>query len=427
MVRLADPQKSDAARDGSPQLAADKLTDALNHDFCPWANKYVYWLKHPLALLSIAAAIGLLVGLTQAPQGYFVFGMLTGVIVLGVAWPWIAMAGISAKLQFELERVSEGEPVDVVLLAKNRMPWPVWGLVLTGRDENGIDSHDVRFALARLPGFSDCEFRWSFIPARRGVYPRFGAQLGTAFPFGLFFRFVPVRWEGSLVVWPKTTPLDDLPAVSGSQWSRGALSNSRTGNEGDVLGTRPFRQGDLPRSVHWAQTARHGRLIVRERQAAQTHRVRVIADADPAIHWDGPEGRSIDTMFRVAGSIVRTMLSHGISVDFHIGNRLTASGVGPSAERAAFDAMARFEQGEGINDAEIELGPRGGLTYVVTTAERASATDHGAMTHRIVLTRHANEPGGPWDALAAIRVGDEALGEFRAAWSERSAHGEVAN
>ena len=34
------------------------LTGVLNHDFCPWANRYVYWLKQPIGWFVLAAAGG---------------------------------------------------------------------------------------------------------------------------------------------------------------------------------------------------------------------------------------------------------------------------------------------------------------------------------------------------------------------------------
>ena len=34
----------------------------------------------------------------------------------------------------------------------------------------------------------------------------------------------------------------------------------RPGNEGDVIGVRPYRHGDRLRSIHWAQTARRDAL-----------------------------------------------------------------------------------------------------------------------------------------------------------------------
>ena len=422
----------------------DKLDGVLNHDFCPWANRYVYWLKSPLALLAITALAGLLVGLTQASQGYFVFGMLMGVIALGVVWPWIAMSGISASLRFDVERVIEGESTDVLLSLENRMPWPVWGLLLKSNKDHAVfnssassdgesGGHDLQFALEKTPAFSCSEFRWPFSPSKRGVYPRMTAEVGTAFPFGLYFRSRAVSLGNKLIVWPKTVPLDELPVISGFLWSQGARSSTRTGYEGDVLGTRPFRRGDLLRNVHWTQTARHGRMIVCERQAAQTARMTIVVDVDPSVHSTTDDGSTIDDSFRVAGSLARWMLQHGISVEFFLGERRIAVGVGADVTKAIFDELARFSLG----DVDSQHGPfpaiagRSVPAFVVTTEsanhlkrEGFSQLIHSPSSDRVVaiyVTKKVREIElGP--NMLAVSAGSDALAEFRAAWRDRRAH-----
>ena len=68
------------------------LESLFNHDFCPWANRYVYWLKRPIGWFLVAAVASLLVGIAVAPQGLVMFGAIVTVMVLGVCWPWLCMA-----------------------------------------------------------------------------------------------------------------------------------------------------------------------------------------------------------------------------------------------------------------------------------------------------------------------------------------------
>ena len=49
---------------------------------------------------------------------------------LGVAWPWLTLWGLRGLLAFERTRCSEGEPVEVRLALRNRLPWTAWGLAL---------------------------------------------------------------------------------------------------------------------------------------------------------------------------------------------------------------------------------------------------------------------------------------------------------
>ncbi len=78
-----------------------RFTGVLNHDFCPWANRYVYWLKQPIGWFILAATAALVIGVSVAPHALVIFAAISVVIVLGVAWPWIGVRGISCGLSFD--------------------------------------------------------------------------------------------------------------------------------------------------------------------------------------------------------------------------------------------------------------------------------------------------------------------------------------
>ena len=76
------------------------ITDSLNTDFCPWANRYIYWLKKPLGILVVAATASLLCGLFVAPQGLVIAATIAATIILGMVWPWVGLRGLSCELRF---------------------------------------------------------------------------------------------------------------------------------------------------------------------------------------------------------------------------------------------------------------------------------------------------------------------------------------
>ena len=106
------------------------LTEMLNKDFCPWANRYVYWLKKPLGILIVAAIASLLCGLFVAPQGLVIAGTIAGTIALGMIWPWLGLRGLSCELRFPNQRGLEGHASPVEVVVRNRWPFPVWGLAI---------------------------------------------------------------------------------------------------------------------------------------------------------------------------------------------------------------------------------------------------------------------------------------------------------
>ena len=183
-----------------------------NYDFCPWANRYVYWLRKPIGWFVIGAAAAALVAVFLAPQAWIIFSSLVVVILMGVVWPCVTIRGTIPSLEFDRRRCSEMVSTQVKLSVENRWPWPVWGLTLEGLD----DSSQPVASLARVPGWSRSEFHFAFRPGRRGVYPATAPRAATGFPFGIFSSHRLVAVDRALVVWPHAARLKSVPTLSGT-------------------------------------------------------------------------------------------------------------------------------------------------------------------------------------------------------------------
>ena len=256
-----------------------KADTALSSDFCPWANKYVYWMKNPFWVLVLAICGSLACGLLINPLVFILTAMLVLVAGVGVVLPWILVRAIDCRVAFDVPRGRVGRPAVVRLTVTNRWPIPVWGLsLIRGFAHNSSTDGDEGVALARVPAWSTAEYSWQFHPRRRGRYPNETAAVETGFPFGIFRAQRTASVEGQLTVWPQTIRLEGLPDTSAAQQTEDQFSERRTGEFGDMMGTRPFRDGDSLRRVHWAQTARQQTMIVTERQAPAMSSVRVVLD-----------------------------------------------------------------------------------------------------------------------------------------------------
>ncbi|PQO38037.1 DUF58 domain-containing protein [Blastopirellula marina] len=299
----------------------------LTEDYTPWANRYVYWLKTPLGVLIVLAAVALTMGLFVTPQGYVLLVTTLIIAGLGVVWPWIGLRGVTCELVFRTRRCREGEKAEVVVEIVNRWPIPVWGLSI----ENGFfvedrdnDIDDAAVALARIPGWSRCEFVWPFQPQQRGIYPQSAPRIATAFPFGIWKATRAAKVEQTLTVWPRTYRLANFPLPQGKHRCTTSPSDRQTGHEGERIGVRPFRQGDSLRTIHWPLTARHGRFIVSERQGSAQAEARILIDTDPSAHHGiGPEG-TFEWSLRMAASIGMELAQQHNRVVFDIGSQEVA-------------------------------------------------------------------------------------------------------
>lgn len=178
----------------------------LNFDFCPWANRWVYWLKQPLWCLVSALAVSIICGVLVNSQLWLISGALALVLAMGIGWPWLTIRGVTCALEFERTRTRVGQPVTIRLRMTNRWPWPVWGVALE-RGFGKANDHSAGIALARLPGWWRGEFEWTFAPTCRGVLPLQPPAIVTGFPFGVWSASKPVSVANELIVWPRTVSL----------------------------------------------------------------------------------------------------------------------------------------------------------------------------------------------------------------------------
>lgn len=330
------------------QMWLTRLNRALTHDFCPGANRWVYWLKRPVWGLALAACLSAVCGVFLRPEA-FLITLLLGVLLLsGVLLPWLVMHGITLHVAFDIRRSRVGQSALIRLKVQNRWPFPVWGLsVLRGFVTSDAADTSEGVSLTRVAGWSTTEYSWPFTPVIRGRYPLVPPEIETAFPFGLYRATRSATVDGHLIVWPKTVMLTGLPDTSDLQSDEDTFTDRRIGDFGDMLGTRPFRHGDSLRRVHWAQTARQQQLIVCERQAPATSLVQVIVDTDPASHPGvaSGDGRNpadtLELVVRAAASICESLHRQHCRVELIIEDQLIVAGESASGFQRLMDELSQ--------------------------------------------------------------------------------------
>jgi len=369
-------------------LSQASSRDVLNYDFCPWANRYVYWLKRPIGLLFAAAAIAAMLGVYVAPQAMAISASVVALIVLGTLWPAIAMKGISGQLTWQRQRSVEGELIETILEVTNRWPWPVWGLSIESDSEvvNNGARHSRSVSLACLRPLSTTQFQWDSRPTERGLYPEKASFIATAFPFGIWTARAELKIPRSLLVWPESIDLHDMPNISGDHRSVVGAWIDKAGYEGDVIGVRPFRDGDSLRNVHWAQSAKSESLIVCERQSVSRRSVVLKIDASPLT-----EAAINEWIVRIGGSIARTFLTHHWSVRMEIDGAVVRSELrsepGEKGLRDLMDLLATFDrETPSVRCSELhksesrnrKSAPKDILQIIVTTSDRLTQINNAS-------------------------------------------------
>ncbi len=365
-----------------------RMGSAMHHDFCPWANQYVYWLKRPIGWVVLAFAASLLLGIYVSYQAYMAAGIIAAVGIIGAMWPWISMMGIRGDLSWSPSRCEEGEVIDTTLTITNRWPWPAWGLVVQADDaiSRQVNAPEQPISLSKVPGWTRSRFRWDCRPASRGIYPKHSVRLTSAFPFGIWSCSRTLQVSDPLVVWPRIVRLTDVPENTGTQRLGIGGVSQRVGDDGDWMGVRPYREGDSLRQVHWAQTARRDNLVVFERQSRSQQSVSIALDVAAASICSMEER---DWMLRIVGSLANHFLHHAWSLRVHLGDRWHALHGG---NRNSFmDQLAAWEPYASGETPILSFDSDPGLAIAVTTSSFGVSSKH--YSRRVWVLKTSSCPG----------------------------------
>ncbi|HRK29751.1 MAG TPA: DUF58 domain-containing protein [Tepidisphaeraceae bacterium] len=286
-----------------------------------------------------AAVVAAVVGTAAAHAHIAAVGLLS-VLVVGLTVPAAVARWLFVRMEAVQTRVTAGESVDF------HVNQPV--LSLPGLCLKSPFSQD-RQPLLRMS--RDRPTRIRFRAPRRGVYYIGQAALLSSFPFGLLHASKMVASSSTVVVWPRPIPVN-LSAV-GRRPSHDAAAVWRSGDDGDAAGVRPYRRGDSMRMIHWHQSARHDRLIVRDRAAAARPTISCRLDCRTSSYSDTDE---FDLAVGVAAGMVAAARAIGASMTLSIRSTFF-NVVSESDARRVMDALSavQLEAGDSVTTGAVEV------------------------------------------------------------------------
>jgi uncharacterized protein (DUF58 family) len=200
---------------------------------------------------------------------------------------------------------------------------------------------------------------------RRGVHQTADAGLLSRFPLGLFRKYRKAALAREIVVYP--LPLaSGVPEVPTDEAPGGRPHSLARGGGSDIRTLRDFSPGDDPRDLHWKQSARMRRLIVREREA-ERDRVLFLA-IDNAFTWP-PDAAALErfeqTIARCAGQAL-LLLSRGGEVGLHARGVKVAARSGRAQRLRILDALARLEPAPKESAEDFPAMRRGDVRWFVS-------------------------------------------------------------
>ena len=376
----------------------------LNTDFCPQFNRYLYWLKEPVGWFTLAAAASLLVGAFLSPIGWTLAAGLIAMIVAGLALPWVAVRFTECKLEPVIAEINELEASQLILTVRNRLPLPLWGLMIEGYlaapliqsglvgDASIETGTKPDVGLACVPPLCEATFRLSIRPEYRGVYPIETPSVTCAFPFGIWTAHRKVKHVTPVTVWPMRVDLSGLLDIGGANAADEGVGE-RVETSGDFLGVRAFRRGDSLRSIHWAQTARLDLLVVCDRGGPQRQTVSLEIDTQSNRANAKAAREHLAWRVRIAASLAELLSARHIPFQLVIDGNLESIASGQQGLKQALDRLAA-----------IPLGSISNRTLTHDTAKRDTAK-HGSVSNQLSTRICIGLPQAPMHQHASDCVG----------------------
>lgn len=261
-------------------------------------------------------------------------GLLAGLVVSGVVSRRNVRA-VEATVEAEGE-IFAGRPASLRLTFRNRSKsFTAQGLWFL---------HEALPAPLYLDPLKPGEQRRLSVDAlfpRRGAFAAADSGLMSRLPLGLFQKYAGVRIPREIVVFPDPLRSSRFPPPEES--ARGGLMASRRRGFGAETRTfRDFVTGDDPRDLHWKQSARMQKWIVRERESERARAVVFVLD-NSVVHPLSPEevAEVERKISRTAGEAL-ALLARGGDAGLAARGVSLPPGSGPSHRRAFLEALARL-------------------------------------------------------------------------------------
>jgi len=193
----------------------------------------------------------------------------------------------------------------------------------------------------------------------------------------MFRRRKRFEAPSNLLVYPRWMPMSRVGLLDLTQGVADGHSRSRVG--GEIAGSRRYVFGDPMRQMHWRNSARTGRLAVKEFDARTDNAV--VLALDVGMVRGEPGETTLDYGARIAASVSRAITGAGGDVSLMTGSA-TGAPTTNWAEMMRSLAMLEPSPGRSLGNALRQLVPGTRLLAAVWARDAVSVAALSALARR---------------------------------------------
>lgn len=268
---------------------------------------------------------------------YILLSLLLGALVVSGVVSRRNVEAIDVAIDGPAE-VFAGEPAPFRVVLRNLGERPKSALLVK------VSGKAAPILFPSLPPRGEAERGVDLVFPRRGRHRVESILLFSGYPIGLFRkgRLHPVNEERVVFPSPKAVA---FPPPEATEAVDDGIDPRRKGRGAEVLKLREAVPGDDPRDIHWPQTARQGRPIVKERASELGREIVVQLDtsrpASAGADWEA----AFEEAAREATGLVLRFLARGERVGLLCGELFVPPAMGPLHRTTVLTALALAEAG----------------------------------------------------------------------------------
>jgi uncharacterized protein (DUF58 family) len=279
-------------------------------------------VKHRLIILLVVLTV--LSWMLAFGTTFWLLTRLAYVLVIMVPlcylWAKFNVENLEVEVTRLVDRGQVGQMADEMIVVRNRSWLPrIW---LEVDDPSDLPGSKPRRVIS-LGGKRRFSWRTQTLLTRRGVYSVGPIRVSSSDPFGLFKTSKEYGGRGQIIVYPPFIDLPHFTVPPASLPGEGRFRKRTHYVTPNASGVREYAWGDSFNRIHWASTARTGRIMVKMFELDPASDIWIVLDLQRGVQAGTGDESTEEYGVKIAASVARYFLNANRNVGFMaFGDRL---------------------------------------------------------------------------------------------------------
>lgn len=237
-----------------------------------------------VALLFIVGGVGSLISGSAVYPRLLYLSLL--IVLVAFLWMRLSVVGLQIHRHARLQKAGAGDVFEEHFEIHNASPFLAPNAEII--NESKLPGAAGSRLLTRIGGHRKITYLSRTYLTQRGRFALGPTTVVSGDPFGLFHTSRHFPAEESLVVLPTIYEIAAFPAAPGILPGGRTIRRKSSDVTPHAASVREYAPGDPLKSIHWATTARRGKLMVKEFEQDPQAEVWIFLDLQDGVHYAKP-------------------------------------------------------------------------------------------------------------------------------------------